>query len=967
MKIVERIECLGERAEQSLNSQKYGRRRYYFSYTLFFLIFIGIISAGYLFIGKSFIWGPNGDGMRQHYTSLAYLGEYLRTILKNIFIDHTFEIPMWDPHMGYGSDIITTLHYYTLGDPLNLLSVFVPQKYTEYLYDVLLVVRIYLSGIAFSAYCRYHKNPPIPTLLGTIMYTFSGWMMVAGFKHPFFINPCIYFPLIILGVDKIFKKEKPYLYMVMVGISCISNFYFFYMIAIFMVIYAVYRYFMLFGKVRIKELFVWIGKFAGFGIIGLLFACAVFLPTVMALFGTDRMSADIYVPDIYPVKHYRMLLGALTGKYLSRYTIIGVSVMALLGLLVLFCQKKKNTALKIGFFMCMIFLSVPYIAHVFNGFSYTTNRWNWAFVMLLSYIFVKVYPDIFTLSKKKKIVVAVCTGLYCLYIFTDKYASEMWNILIAVLFLATVAVLLGVYSFFQKNKTFRFLLMFAGIGCSIAVNMYYCFTSSGNEDSGVWSFVDIGEAYNTAHEPVQEAIAQLPDADEYRYEQEGSGVQFNSAILTELNGGQFFFSLANGYVSRFFDETYSNKPLEQRFQNLDERSFLMKLLSMKYFVGPEELVPYGYEKINEVKLNDDERVRKEAEKDLSMEETEDVDQDFSQEEEEATQEVMGIYEDDNALQMAYTYDSYIPEEKFEEMSVMERQQAMLQGVVMEDSSLKECEPEDTSVEIDYEITDLQDVELYENRIKAKSDNASCVLKVKGLPQCETNVVFENLQYLEVNRRHKYSDEEWDALSLAEKYDIFVKDQSVANEATIYLNTEADGKEIGKKILFVTDKNNFYGGRHNFVSNLSYHEDGITYIKLTFSEKGSYKYDNLKVVCQPMDRLDEYTDHLQEDTIENLSIQDNDISCSIQVEERKALVFSVPYSDGWTAYVNGKETEIKKANVMFMSLELEPGEYDIELHYSTPYIKAGLLLTVSGVVLFILVVVITEKKKRKTNE
>lgn len=966
MKLTERIERLGDRVGHNLVSREHGRRTYYILYTLFFLIFMGAVAAGYLFIGKSFIWGPNGDGMRQHYTSLAYLGEYLRTILKNIFIDHTFEIPMWDLHIGYGSDIITTLHYYTLGDPLNLLSVFVPQQYTEYLYGALLVLRIYLSGIAFSVYCRFHKNPSVPTLLGAVMYTFSGWMMVAGFKHPFFINPSIYFPLVILGVDKIFKKQKPYLYMAMVGISCISNFYFFYMIAIFMVIYAVYRYFMIFKKVRVKELIGWIGKFAAWGIIGVLCACVVFLPTVMALFGTDRMSAELYVPGIYPVKHYRMLLGALTGKYLSRYTIIGVSVMVLLGVLVLFCQRKKNTALKIGFVMCMVFLCVPYIAHVFNGFSYTTNRWNWAFVMLLCYIFVKVFPDIFTLEKKQKIIIGICTGLYCFYIFTDKYASETWNIIMAVLFLIAVAALMGAFSFWKTHRCCWNVFIFGVIGCSIAVNMYYSYTSSGNDESGVWSFVDIGKAYETAHEPIQEAIAELPDSSEYRYEQEASGIQFNSAILTNLNGGQFFFSLVNGAVSQFFDEIYSNKPLGQRFQNLDERSFLMKLLSMKYFVGPEELVPYGYEKINEVNLIDDERVKREAEKDLVMEE--ELDQASSEdgiEEEEESEDLMGIYEDDNALPMAYTYDSYIPREKYEEMSAIERQQAMLQGVVLEESGLKECEPEDTSVEIEYEITDLQDVELYENRIKTKSDNASCVLKFEGLPECETNVVFENLQYLEVNRRHKYSDEEWDALSLSEKYDIFVKDQSVANEMTIYLNTEADGMEIGKKILFVTSKNNFYGGRHNFTSSLSYHEDGITYIKLTFSEKGSYKYDDLKVICQPMDKLDSYATELKKDPVQDLYIKDNDVSCSISLDERKALVFSLPYSEGWTAYVNGEETEILKANTMFMALELEPGEYDIELHYTTPYIKLGLLFTLSGVVLFAGIVLITEKKKRKT--
>ncbi|MDO4276148.1 MAG: YfhO family protein [Eubacteriales bacterium] len=962
MKLFDRIEYVGRQADRRYTQSRYQKRWYYLSYTALFLVFMGIIAAGYLVIGKSFIWGPNGDGMRQHYTSLAYFGEYLREILTNIFINHTFEIPMWDVHMGYGSDIITTLHYYTIGDPLNLLSVFVPQKYTEYLYEFLLVLRIYLSGIAFSAYCRYHGNKNIPALLGTVMYTFSGWMMVAGFKHPFFINPCIYFPLILLGIDKIFKKQKPYLFVIMVGISAVSNFYFFYMIAIFMVIYAVYRYFMLFKKIRIKEVFSWLGKFAGYGIIGVLMSCVVFLPTVMALLGTDRMAAENYIPGIYSVKHYHMLLAALTGKYLSKYTIIGVSVMALLGLLVLFAQRKKNTALKIGFVMCIIFLCVPYTAHLFNGMSYVTNRWNWALVMLLSYIFVKVYPDIFTLSKRQKTGIIICTGLYCLYIALDKYARDMWNIVICVIFLAAVIVLMGAYDYLQKNKTWQFLLLLCGMGLSITVNIYYSFTSSGNDQSGVWSFVDAGQAYNIVHEPVQGAVAEFSDSDQYRYEQEGSGVQFNSAILTGLNGGQFFYSLANGYVSQFFDETYSNKPLEQRFQNLDERSFLMKLLSMKYFVGPSEVVPYGFEKIEEVEMQSDLRVRNEAEKDLSTA----VDRDAAGlEDTETLRSTVGIYEDKNAMPMAYTYDSYIDTKDYQDMNVIQRQQAMMQGVVLDDSSLKKCEPEDTSVKVDYKITDLQDVELFDNRIKAKADGASCVLKIEGLPECETNVVFKNLNYLEVNRRHKYSDEEWNALSLSEKYDIFVKDQKIDNEATIYLNTEVDGAAVGKKILLLTNKNNFYGGRHDFVSNLSYHEDGITYIKLTFSEKGSYKYEDLSVYCQPVDKINEYADKLTTDKVENLTIDGNNVSCQVELEEQKALVFSLPYSKGWSAVVDGREAELKQANTMFMAVELEPGEHEIELHYTTPYIKWGLLLSGAGVVIFIAVIVVQKKKKRKT--
>ena len=49
---------------------------------------------------------------------------------------------------------------------------------------------------------------------------------------------------------------------------------------------------------------------------------------------------------------------------------------------------------------------------------------------------------------------------------------------------------------------------------------------------------------------------------------------------------------------------------------------------------------------------------------------------------------------------------------------------------------------------------------------------------------------------------------------------------------------------------------------------------------------------------------------------------NEITGDISVSEKKALVLSVPYSKGFTAYVDGKETKLQKANTMFMALELE---------------------------------------------
>ncbi|WP_368217140.1 YfhO family protein, partial [Blautia wexlerae] len=64
---------------------------------------------------------------------------------------------------------------------------------------------------------------------------------------------------------------------------------------------------------------------------------------------------------------------------------------------------------------------------------------------------------------------------------------------------------------------------------------------------------------------------------------------------------------------------------------------------------------------------------------------------------------------------------------------------------------------------------------------------------------------------------------------------------------------------------------------------------------------------------------------------------------------------VPYSKGFTAYVDGKETKLQKANTMFMALELGPGSHEIRLTYCTPYLKAGMLLSVLGLVIYVMLV------------
>lgn len=51
--------------------------------------------------------------------------------------------------------------------------------------------------------------------------------------------------------------------------------------------------------------------------------------------------------------------------------------------------------------------------------------------------------------------------------------------------------------------------------------------------------------------------------------------------------------------------------------------------------------------------------------------------------------------------------------------------------------------------------------------------------------------------------------------------------------------------------------------------------------------------------------------LGEEALENVKMGTNEITGDISVSEKKALVLSVPYSKGFTAYVDGKKRSFRR--------------------------------------------------------
>lgn len=866
--------------------------------------------------GKSLIWVGSSDGLSQHYNALMYWGEYLREVFRSLLETGSLTFPMWDTSIGYGADILTTLHYYVIGDPLALLSGFVPASKTEFLYDGLVLLRLYLAGVAFSAFCKKMGKGTFGTLLGSFIYVFSAYALYGGVRHPYFLNPMIYLPLLLLGAEKIFRRERPYFFMAMVFVSAVSNFYFFYMLTIFVALFILFRFFMEQGGRSVKGFLTTFFRFGGYYLIGFLMALFLFLPVAMAMLDSNRVGEGPLLPVFYPGTYYLQLLFSFTGgDWQFKWTCLGFAPVVLLCLYQLFRQRKKQAALKWAVLLGTLFLLFPVFGKILNGFSYSTNRWSFAYAMLIAYVAATMLPALEKLSVR---VMGVVAGLAVLYVAAGLIIPDTRTADNAASYLVlglTVLVLLGLSAARAKaDPSSRKRLAAAARICiavsvlaGVTINAAYRYAPG--EGDYVSEFTVAGQAEASLKDNGSAAVRALEDPAFGRFELgEMQSFLYNSALQNRVMGTDSYFSLVNGNVSDYMKEHRFVRANDATYQGLSGRAYLDALAGVKYYVTDSQNPidrPFGFDTF------------------------------VSSYDSETFKTTYYVYQSGNALPFGFTYQQVLSTAAYDKLSVTEKAQAQLQGAVVEsDIGLPEAKPRFDDRELDYDISFSDGIEQTESGFKVKRKDASVTLTFDSLPDSETYLLFDQLSYY--------------------------KKGSGASYTTIMLS--CDG--IQKNLRINTPYYSWYTGNHDFLTNLGYGLSGRQTLTLQFSRTGEYRFDQMRLMAQQMERLPVYTQALQQEVLEQVVFAKNKVSGSITVAQQKLLCLNLPYSKGWSVTVDGQEQELLRVNGMFCGVLLAPGSHQVELRYVTPYLKTGAALSLLGLALAGGTVFFYEKKRKR---
>ena len=875
------------------------QRKYcYGVYTLMFLLMCIGAFLPFFTEGKSFVWGAGvEDGLSQHFSALAYYGEALREFFRNLLAGHP-KLVMWDMSLGYGADILSTLNYYAIGDPLNLLYGFVSPKNTETMYNFMIVLRMYLAGITFIMYARKMKKRSYGTVIGALVYVFSGFCFRLGLRHPFFINPMIYFPLLCLGIEKIYQRERPYVFIFAVCVSAMSNYYFLYMLTIFAVIYAWIRFYKYTEENKMKNFFLTILKFGIYYTLGIAMAAVILLPSVIGFLGNGRYGNGVDWKSliVYPGKYYLLFIENFIG-YGNMGSNTNAGYLPIVGIVVLFTlfsQRMKHKKYRAAFIASIIALILPIFGYAFNGFSYANNRWAFALSFIVALLTAEMYPRLFVMSKRQQIGIGAGIIIYTVFcIIVNASGEEILKnkgIMAACGLIAVFYILLLIFQRlgYDTQKRIVRVSMAILLLISVGVHGYYRFDPKGY--AYTQEFMDQGQAYRTLKEDNIRMLSKANDPSVYRVHAEGYRYK-NYGLINHLNTISGYYSITAKCVTDTI-KGYDTLGMQyaDKYKGVDQRLGLLSLAGVKYItvahnsqvakdVSSMGDVPYGVEKL-----------RKKGN--------------------------ITLYKNKYALPFAYAYDSYMTEQQYEQLNGIGKEQAMLAQIILNQH------PADKEIQHNEQRNgpDIQTISLPETRISSPKGKKYADITVPVEKDKETYLYFKNLVY----HGKKNGDDKFILTGRKGTKGILV--------------TQND---VQQKIHIQSTFNPYYFGRKDYIVKINHQTSKAKEkVRLNFLSPGEYEFDDISLITVPKKDVLARLKERKENSMKQIQYEGNHFRGVYHAKKDQILCVTIPYSKGWKATVNGNRTKIYKANGMFMGIIMKKGTQSVKLDYETPGLKIG---------------------------
>ncbi|MCM1103708.1 MAG: YfhO family protein [Clostridium sp.] len=625
----------------------------------------------------------------------------------------------------------------------------------------------------------------------------------------------------------------------------------------------------------------------------------VFLPVILVYLTMGRGSISYPVPLLYePITYFVNFLDLF---YNFDGGCLGYSLL-FLPVLVLIFRKNTHWIYKVVVFIMALFICLPFLGSVMNGFSYVTDRCQFGMAFAAAYLISRFFENIYELSRREKMFAAIVTIVLILLagiIVDDKKVF----LCIVICSVGIILFLCGADRFGRVTKVgVPFLAL---VSIVLISNLQYC---ADNTNDSIVNYLGRGSAmeayqgsltgtficYASNHRKVYENVAgdgaaRFAQTEPYEFS------AMNSALLTGIHGMQFYFSLYNDAVAEFNRSLAINAINDFQYSGVESRSILLHLLNAKYLLVKDGEEVDGFEPVSDGEGR--------------------------------------ILQSTIESRIGYTYQRTLTLEEWEQMNAVERQYAMLQAAVIDERDAAQNIPvlsiqelSQTYKELEYVCRAGEGIGVSDREWNVTDTGEILKISIGGWPNELRDVLESGAELYVVLEGIDYAGD--------------------ANNVTIDISSGNRSSQLN----YLTPKSAVYTGRHDFVCSLGLIKENVEEIQITFNNEGIYSFENMRIICQPLNDVDAYYDARYEDTFEEVKIGTNRIQGKISVHDDRLFVLTVPYSVGFCAYVDGRRVAILKVNEMMMGINLTAGEHEIVFCYRTPGLRIGWLLCMCGLIL-----------------
>lgn len=191
----------------------------------------------------------------------------------------------WNWLTDLGSDFTGSYAFYLLGSPFFWITLIFPNSFVPHLMGPLLILKFAFAALTAYLYIRRFTRTAYAASLGGLLYAFSGFSIYNIFFNHFH-EAIIVFPLLLLAMELLITENRRGVFALAVAICAITNYFFFFGMVVFCIIYFFVR--LCSRSIRVK--FTRFLVFALEAIIGLGLSAVLLVPALNAIMGNDRIS-----------------------------------------------------------------------------------------------------------------------------------------------------------------------------------------------------------------------------------------------------------------------------------------------------------------------------------------------------------------------------------------------------------------------------------------------------------------------------------------------------------------------------------------------------------------------------------------------------------------------------------------------------------------------------------------------------